>query len=180
MVFQRLNDIGDDVATLSQADGSSLDIRHSTIRSLKRDRETNTELQPSDFQRVRLMRKSNTTESMSLNVSSISGQSSTTPEKNTPGLHVAGARVGYIGSVATFNNKARPRVRCEIQGCAMTFVRLQDMIRHKAEVHAAARTCPWCEYATRRDRRLLTHIEDNHRPRDRHSTPAKDPLLTSS
>lgn len=46
------------------------------------------------------------------------------------------------------------------------------MDRHKHEYHEDAKRCPWCEYTTKRDQRLLEHIDDHHRPR-KHKRPAE-------
>lgn len=71
-------------------------------------------------------------------------------------------------------NPVQVRVPCDhFSGCTTSFTRKQDMERHKYEYHEQAKHCPWCEYNTKRDQRMLEHIDDNHRPR-KHKRHAED------
>lgn len=67
------------------------------------------------------------------------------------------------------------RFTCGHMGCTISFTRRQDMERHKAEFHSMAKQCPWCNYTTKRDQRMLEHIDDNHRPR-KHKRPQDENL----
>lgn len=56
------------------------------------------------------------------------------------------------------------RLRCDIQGCGKPFSRHQDLLRHRMECHGPPKKCPWCDYKTRRDSRLFSHMDRHRHP----------------
>jgi hypothetical protein len=60
---------------------------------------------------------------------------------------------------------ARPRVFCDIAGCASSFCRFSDLARHKKTLHGPKQQCAYhgCQYATGREDKMNEHVRKIHK-----------------
>lgn len=70
------------------------------------------------------------------------------------------AVVSACGGTSSISKK----LHCPMEGCDVTFGRLQERKRHLIDVHTPRRQCPFCSYkwSPGRPNKIKTHLTENH------------------